>query len=365
MNERLQSLTARRRFPTLAFLALVVGASTTPSAFADFPRTSDGKPDFSGYYDIATLTPLQRPTEYGDSLFLTPERAKEIAAAEAARMAQGNEDKDPDRDAPPEGGDGSRGAAGNVGGYDSFWIDRGEGAALVDGKFRTSIITSPANGRMPPMTEAAQAARAERFAGRANRPSQNEGTAWWVHVGDGSGPYDNPEQRPMAERCIIGFGPTSPILPTLYNNHKRIVQTPDSVMILNEMVHDVRIARMNGTHAPPEMKRWLGDAIAWWEDETLVIETTNFLPRGNRGRSADYVLTERLSATDDGQLLYAFNVTDPETWTDTWGGEYVWPRSQEPVYEYACHEGNYSFGNIMRGARRLEADAMAGSSGED
>ncbi len=347
-----------RQLKTAVWIAALVTFMGVDTA-AEIKRTADGKPDFSGYYDIALLTPLQRPREYGDNLYLTPERAEEIAEAEAKRMAAGNRVKDPNREAPPEGGDGSAGAAGNVGGYDSFWIDRGEGAVLVDGKFRTSIITDPANGRMPPMTESAQAARSERFAAFAGRPRNNEGRAWWLDVGDGSGPYDNPEQRPLAERCIIGFSSTAPILPSLYNNHKRIVQTPDTVMILNEMVHDARIARMNSEHAPSEIQRWLGDAISWWEDETLVIETTNFLPRGNRGRSEEFKLVERFSALENGDVLYSFTASDPQTWTASWSGEYVWPRSEEPVYEYACHEGNYSFGNIMRGARRLEADARA------
>ena len=327
------------------------------SGLADIARTTDGKPDFSGFYDTATLTPIERPQEYGDNMYLTPEEAERIAAQrEDFLPAVSN---DPNREAPPVGGDGSQGAAGNVGGYNAFWIDQGETGFLVDGKFRTSIITSPANGRMPTRTPAGMRAMMEAFASFGRK---NEGVAWWVHEGDGSGPYDDPELRPLFERCIVGFAPTAPILPSLYNNHKRIVQTPDHVMIMNEMVHDARLVRMNGEHAPDGIRKWMGDSIGWWEGDTLVVDTTNFHPNNQKmfpGASPDLHLTERFEPLENGDVLYSFVVDDPATWTDTWSGEYTWPKTDEPLYEYACHEGNYSFGNILRGARRLEADALA------
>ncbi len=333
------------------------------SSSADIARTADGKPDFSGYYDTATQTPLQRPGVFGDKAFVTPEEAERVVGEQLAGIVP-DLDNDPNREAPPVGGDGSGGAAGNVGGYNTFWIDAGESGLTVDGMVRTSIITNPTNGRMPQFTPAGMQQRMAAFAGFGRK---NEGVAWWVHEGDGSGPYDDPELRPLFERCLMSFTSTAPILPGLYNNHKRIVQTPDHVMIMNEMVHDARVVRMNGTHAPEGVYKWMGDSIGRWEGDTLVVETTNFHPNNQRtitGGAPSLYLTERFSPQENGDLMYSFTVDDPTTWTAAWSGEYRWPKTAEPLYEYACHEGNYSFGNILRGARRLEADALAGGGEE-
>ena len=301
------------------------------------------------------MTPLVRPKEYGDNLYLTPEEAEKIAEEERAIQELRNAASDPDREAPPEGGDGSPGAAGNVGGYNTFWIDRGSDAFLVDGKFRTSIIIDPKNGQMPPMTADAIAERRQRFGGR--RP--NDGTAYWIDKGDEPGPYDDMEIRNNAERCLLGFTGNAPTFPSLYNNYKRIVQTDDYVMIEIEMVHDARIVRMNSEHPPADQTFWLGDSIGWWDGDTLVVETTNFKPGStSRGGSENMKVTERFSRQDDGHVLYNFTVDDPTVWTAPWTGEYIWKATDNKVFEYACHEGNYSFQGIMRGARVLEQDAM-------
>ena len=172
----------------------------------------------------------------------------------------GFETGDGSREAPPVGGDGSGGAAGNVGGYNTFWIDRGNAGFQIDGEYRTSIIIDPPDGRQPSRTpENRAAAAARRGSSRAN-----SGTAWWLEDDlNAPGPYDNPEQRPHSERCLMGFGSTAgpPMLSVLYNNMKRIVQTDDTVMILVEMVHDARIVRMNQEHNPPEIRSWLGDSV--------------------------------------------------------------------------------------------------------
>jgi hypothetical protein len=335
---------------------LVLGASVPASA--EETGTRARRPDLSGHYDGATLTPLQRPEIYGDNLYLTAEQAKEIEEAERYRLANDpTEQGGADREAPPAGGDGSVGAAGNVGGYNTFWIDRGDDVFMVDGKFRTSILIDPPNGRIPPLTQEARQAR-----GNRRRRQPNTGTAWWLHDGDPEGPYDNMEQRPVTERCTVGFAGATPPLPSLYNNQKRIVQTEDTVMILIEMVHDARVVRMNAEHPPADVRKWMGDSIGWWEDDTLVVETTNLRPDAVlRGGSENMTLTERFSRLDDGNLLYNFTIDDPTVWTAPWTGEYVWKASDGKVYEYACHEGNYALGNIMRGARLLEADAMSGS----
>ena len=352
----------RSTFPIAILLSLFLAAvAGLASASEKDPRMPSGKPDFSGTYDAATLTPLTRPREYGDNLYLTPEEAEKIAEEERMTQSLRSQASDPDREAPPVGGDGSPGAAGNVGGYNTFWVDRGDGALDVDGKFRTSILVDPKNGQMPPMTQAASQARRERF---ASFRRENDGTAWWLE-NDGPGPYDDIEQRPAAERCLLGFSGATPSFPSLYNNFKRIVQTEDHVMILIEMNHDARVVRMNSEHMPPEIRTWLGDSIGWWEGDTLVVDTTNFRPGvQGRGGSENLHVVERFSRTDSGDLLYRFTVEDPTVWTAPWTGEYVWRTSDDRVYEYACHEGNYAMGNIMRGARLLEQDWKDEKKGE-
>ena len=257
----------RARF-TAALAAILVLTLAAP-AFAtegEIKRAANGKPDLTGTYDAATLTPLQRPEEYGENLYLTPEEAEKIATDAAKARADRHQVSDPNREAPPEGGDGSPGAAGNVGGYNSFWLDRGTDTFAVGGKFRTSIIIDPPNGRMPETTEAAKA----RFAERAKLRRPNTGTAWWLEL-EIAGPYDGPESLPISERCILGFTGATPTFPSGYNNYKRVVQTEDHIMILIEMVHDARIIRLNDEHPSPEERRWLGDSVGWWEGDTLAI----------------------------------------------------------------------------------------------
>ena len=353
---------SRLRAPALIAGAIaVLAAAPALAQSADIPRTASGRPDLSGTYDIATLTPLQRPERFGDKAFLTEEEAAEIARREFERNASRNEASDPNREAPPAGGDGSPGAAGNVGGYNTFWIDRGNDAYQIDGQWRTSIIVDPPNGRQPPLTDAAQARQAELAGFR--RP--NTGTAWWMieNGPDAPGPYDDPEIRPLAERCLLGFGSTGgpPMLPVLYNNLKRIVQTDDHVLILVEMVHDARVIRMNAEHAPPEIRSWLGDSVGHWEGDTLVVDTTNFNDTpALRQATRDLHVVERFTRLDADTLLYRFTVEDPNVWTAPWTGEYVWPASDTRVYEYACHEANYSFRGILGGARILEQDVREG-----
>jgi hypothetical protein len=344
-----------------------VGIVLAPIAMAQgggIPRTPSGHPDLSGTYDVSTLTPMQRPTAFGDKQFLTNDEAAVIAAEELQRSTDRQQDSDPNRSAPPQGGDGSTGASGNVGGYNTFWIDRGTGAYQVDGQWRTSILIDPPDGRMPAATDEARAARRARFsAGEGAAPrregGQNDGTAYWLNAGlDAPGPYDNMEQRSFAERCLLTFGSTSgpPMLPTLYNNHKRIVQSEDTVLIHIEMVHEARIVRMNAEHDPAVIRKWLGDSIGWWEGDTLVVETINFndTPAFSQG-SSNMKVTERFRMESADKLIYSFTVEDPSIWTAPFTGEYAWPRSPNKVFEYACHEANYALEGIMKGARLLEA----------
>ena len=357
-----------QRFAGFLFVACV-GAGISAAQDSKAPRTPDGRPDLSGNYDSGTLTPLSRPPQYGDNLYLTPEQAQAIADEEQAVLARANQQSAADREAPPVGGappahadDAQREelGAGNVGGYNAFWIDRGNDAVLVDGKFRTSIIYEPKNGRQPAMTPKGQQKMMDNFSSFL-RP--NDGTAWWLD-GDAAGPFDGPEDLAFAERCILGFSAGPPMLPGLYNNFKRIVQTNDRVMILMEMVHDARVIRLDSEHAPAHERRWLGDSIGWWEGETLVVDTTNFREdTGLYGGDENLHLVERFTRQADGNLLYSFTVDDPTAWTAPWSGEYVWKASEERVYEYACHEGNYAMGNILRGARLLEQETRKATSG--
>ncbi len=355
----------RKLLSMLAGLA----AALAPAAFADIPRTADGRPDLSGVYDIATLTPLQRPEEFGDNLYLSPEeaeKAKDMADDLVKNLIeQDAQPSDPDRTAPPVGGDGSQGAAGNVGGYNAFWIDPGSDGFAIDGKYRTSIIHDPPNGQLPQLTPAGQANAMRVF----SLFGENTGEAWWMKQERPFGPYDDPEIRPLGERCLLGFGSTSgpPMLPVLYNNLKRIVQTPDYVMILNEMVHHARIIRLNSEHGPDEVRQWNGDSIGWWDGDTLVVETKNFRDQSGLymfGASKDLHVTERFRRVDADTLSYSFTVNDPTAWEQPWSGEYPWPATDTNVYEYACHEANYALGNILRGARLLEADYEASLGGE-
>jgi len=225
----------------------------------------------------------------------------------------------------------------------------------VDGKFRTSIIHEPANGRQPPLTDFGKARAAKIFS--AFRP--NTGEAWWW---PGPGPFDHPESTTLSDRCLLGFSSTGgpPMLPALYNNLHQIVQTDDYVMILTEMVHDARIVRMDSEHALPEVRKWMGDSIGWWEGDTLIVDTTNFRDTPALWVAGqDLHVIERFRKQDDGSLVYSFTVEDPKVWTSAWSGEYTWPRTSDRVFEYACHEGNYAMGNMLRGARILEADKAA------
>jgi hypothetical protein len=322
-----------------------------------FALLAQAPPDLSGTYDIATLTPLTRPAMVGGRAELTDAEAQAFAKMAAAQMAKGAQASDPNRLAPPAGGDGSEGAAGNVGGYNTVWVDNGTGAFKINGKFRTSIIVDPADGKLPPLTDWAR----KRAAARApyNRP--NKGDAFWIREKLDPGPYDDPELRPAAERCLLAFGSSAgpPALPVLYNNLKQIVQTKDAVMILNEMVHDVRIVRLNAEHEPPEIRRWLGDSVGRWEGDTLVVDTTNFNDTpalANATRNLHVV--ERFKRIDAQTLLYRFTVEDPAVWTKPWTGEMIWPATEQRIFEYACHEGNYSFAGILKGARVLEAEEL-------
>ena len=337
-----------------ASLAAQTPAAAKPAAPRAVPRMPDGQPNLQGTYDLATLTPVER--RQGTPLVLTDEEAKKLEAQVANRSASLDAPIDANRTAPPKGGDGSPGPYGNVGGYNNFWLDPGSQYTVVDGRKRASLLIDPPDGRVPALTAEAQKRNAARRLATTSDQSSREDDPGF----EGPNAYDDPEQRPLGERCIIGFGSTSgpPILPTyFYNNLHQIVQTRDTVMILTEMVHDARVIRIGGTHLPKTMRKWLGDSIGRWEGDTLVVETTNFTEHTRfRGASEDLKVIERFTRVDANTLRYQFIIEDPSTWTRPWTAEYSWPRTDEQIYEYACHEGNYALENILRGARLKESD---------
>jgi len=346
-----------------SLMAQTPGAAKASSG----PRTADGRPDLQGIYNVATITPVERPAAIGNRLVLTDEEASALEQYERQRNAKDLEPSSPDRQAPPVGGDRSptksfleglfRAGGGVVGGYNLIWINPGDRVVEVDGQKRTSLVVDPIDGRVPAMKADARQRNAA-FLARQVSPDAAEGAA-----AGPAGAYDGPEARPLAERCLLGFSSTSgpPTLPNyFYNNLKQIVQTRDTVMILNEMVHDARIVRIGGTHPPAHIKKWMGDSVGRWEGDTLVVETTNFTGKTQfRGSGENLRVVERFTRTADGNLLYRFTVEDASTWDRAWTGEYPWVASSEPMYEYACHEGNYALSGVLKGARLLEAEAAA------
>jgi hypothetical protein len=327
----------------------------------------DGHPDLQGTYDLATMTPLERWP--GDPPFLTREGAAAAVKAESERRDRANAPSAGNRRAPPVGGDTSapksffetleRAGGGSVGGYNNFWLNQGTAFTEVDGQIRTSILVDPPDGHVPPYNEAAR----KRIAAARANPASTSLERLDNPNAPPPGAYDNPEQRPLSERCLFGFGSTAgpPALPDyFYNDLHQIVQTPDNVMILTEMVHDARIVRMNAVHLPKTIRRWMGDSVGRWEGDMLVIDTTNFTNKTRfRGSGENLHVVERLTRIDDKTLLYRFTIEDPDTWDRSWTGEYTWPATGKPIYEYACHEANYALGSILKGARRLEAEQAA------
>jgi hypothetical protein len=351
----------------LSLTALPATAQATKTAATSaLPRTPDGHPDLQGTYDLATMTPFERLP--GDPPVLTKEQAETLQKAEAARRSVNATKLDPNRPRLQPGGDTTPGKSffeilekaggGAVGGYDRLWLNQGTQYMVVDGQIRTSIVIDPPDGHVPPANSAAR----QRGRGGRGLPTSDTGESQDISAAP-RGQFDDPEQRPLSERCLLGFGSTSgpPALPDyFYNDLHQIVETPDSIMILTEMVHDARIVRMNALHLPKNIRRWMGDSVGHWEGDTLVVDTTNFTDKTRfRGSTENLHVVERLKRIDDKTLLYRFTVEDPDTWDRPWTGEMTWPATSQPIYEYACHEGNYALGDVLRGARHQEAEGAA------
>jgi len=343
-------------------------AKAPARAAAGHPLTADRHPDFQGVYDVATTTPLERPAEAKGRPTLTNEEAAAAEAYDRQHEAQDAAPLSGDRQAPAVGGERvatktwlevvEQFAGGGTGGYNRFWLEQGRQIISVDGQKRSSILIDPPDGKVPAMKPEARQ-RIARLRAAAVDPSAGEGNT----ASGPPGAFDGPESRPLAERCLLGFNSTAgpPSLPNyFYNNLKQIVQTADTVMILNEMVHDARLVRIGGKHLPSTIRRWMGDSIGWWEGDTLVVDTTNFTDKTQfNGASEQLHVVERIRRVDAGTLLYRFTIEDPATWDRAWTGEYPWRATREQLYEYACHEGNYAMTNMLRGARFKETEDAA------
>jgi hypothetical protein len=288
--------------------------STAPARSATVPRAADGRPDLQGTWDFAQLTPLERPSEFAGKESITDEEAEEFAQH---RIETTHKDR---RDG---------GAAADVErAYNDFWWDFGTRISK-----QPSLVVDPPDGRIPALTADAQ----ERIAQRRNR-------------------YDNPEERPLAERCILGFNSGPPMVPSAYNNNVQIVQTPGHVVIVNEMIHSARIVDLSGRpHRPQAIRSLTGDSVGRWDGDTLVVDTTNFSKDGGfRGSSVNLHLVERFTRVDRDTLRYEFTVDDPATWTKKWSASIPMTRTDELMFEYACHEANYALEGVLKGARYQE-----------
>jgi len=326
--------------------ALTAHAQTPTAAPAEAkapykaPRLSFGQPDLQGVWSNASLTSLTRPAGLGDRLTYTEEEVAKLEGNVLIEIEEGNAPTDPNAPADfvqkstvtrPE----FQAAGGDVGGYNRGWLDPGNHVMRVNGEPRTSILTTP-NG-MPPARKAG-----------VTTPPQAQMPA-------GSNSFDSYERRSAGERCIVSFGRNGgpPMLANgFYNNNYQIMQSPDHVVITVEMNHDARIIRLNSEHRKDDVRPYFGDAIGWWDGDTLVVETTH-IPRSQQfmGSWENLKITERFTRVGEDRVHYQFTAEDPTFWEQPWGGEYEFSPLGQPLYEYACHEGNHALPGILLGER--------------
>ena len=316
---------------SISLAAMLAAALFIPVAAAgqddawQAPRTADGRPDLQGVWDFRSLTPLERPETLSDQDVFTAEEAAQFTEERLAAL---------DKDQP-----GPDGRIPLSGGYNDFWWDYGR--QLTD-DLRTSLVVDPPNGRIPALTPSAQ----ERAGMRRTALGRD------AH---------GPEDRGAFERCILGFNAGPPMNPSAYNNNMQLFQTADHVVILNEMVHDARIVPLDGSdHLPGDVRQWRGDSRGRWEGDTLVIETQNFTDKTSfRGTGPELHLVERFTRVAEGILLYEYTVDDPESFERPWSVAVPMQKNDLPVFEYACHEGNYGMLNLMVSARSEDARKAA------
>jgi hypothetical protein len=316
----------RRRASLLPLLAALI---LVPALVSGQGAKRGTHPDLHGTWNSSTATPLERPRQLQDKAFFTPQEAADWER----QIAQGNEERPPAAN--------SR----NVGTYNTFF--REFGSRIVKTR-RTSIITEPPDGRIPPLTPAAAETKQRRV--EAQRA------------------VEDPEATGLQDRCLAFLTAGPPMLPYSYNSNYQIVETAGAIVIHAEMIHDARVIHMDGRpHLPSAIRRWMGDAIGRWDGDTLVVDTTNFNDGGgfygdaggNFGWDRNLHLVERLRLFDADTLLYQFEIDNPTAFTKPWKGELTMARSRGPIYEYACHEGNYSLTNLLSGYRASERPAAS------
>ena len=332
---RRSSLASGRALVAVTVAAtLTVGLAHAQTGDSSVPRAPWGAPALQGVWDFRSLTPFERPVELAGKTVLTDEEAASVLA-EANETWRGIQDGNPEMP---------------TGSYNEAWYDV---TGVVEDR-RTSLVVAPSDGRMPPLTAAATKQRAEVQRLRRGLGAHEVTYGGWVEeIGPGH----------LAVRCIVGFNSGPPMNPSAYNNNVQVFQTEDHVVLLNEMVHSVRIIPLDGReHLDGSILQQMGDSRGRWEDDTLVVETTNFR-RGTgflSGQTDLHLrLTERFSRLSPQTLRYEATLDDPTVWARPWTFVLSMQRSDDPLYEYACHEGNYGLPNILAGAREAER-AMEG-----
>ena len=324
--------------PLILALAVAALAATAHAQAYKAPRNAFGQPDLGGVWTNASLTTLERPAQF-KSLAIPEAEAAAVERMRARMMEAGRRPTDPNAPAPTAGDD--------PGGYNSFWVDPGTRMGRIGGEARTSWLVDPVDGRLPYRPEGRKLYQDALLKARTT--------------------FDGPEARPLGERCLLGFGSTAgpPMMNVLYNNHYQVQQAKDHVVIVVEMNHDARIIRLADRQRPPaHVPTWMGDSVGRWEGDTLVVETTGFHPHeslrpyfgASLYLSPDARVVERFTRVSKDQILYAFEVDDPKVYARVWKAEMPLNAAKGPVYEYACHEGNYSLPGILGGARLAEKE---------
>jgi len=303
------------------WLAAVVASGQGP-AHRSVARTPWGDPDLQGLWTNSTITPFERPSNMSGKPVLSEQEAAEY-----------EKETNEARDADNRGGGTDADLARS---YNQFWYDRG---TKVVASRRTSLVTDPPDGRVPALTPDGQQRADARASSRRRSPA------------------DGPEDRSLAERCILWPTAGPPMIPAGYNNNYQILQTPGYVAILIEMIHDVRIIPLDGrAHAPQAIRQWMGDSRGTWDGSTLVVTTTNFTDKTNfRGSGAALKVVERFTRLDAATIDYSFTIEDPASFTKSWSATVPMTKTEGPIFEYACHEGNYGMTNLLSGARAEEA----------
>ena len=306
-----------------ALVTLAPAGAVAQTEALSAPRTAWGSPDLQGVWDFRSLTPMERPEELAGDERFSPEQAAEFAA-ETIRSRSRDADTS-DRVVP----------------YNDFWFD--EGTAVTTE--RTSLIVDPPDGRIPPLTEEARERQAALAEARSGVSSHEPTPGGFVEdLGPGG----------LQVRCILGFNSGPPMAPSAYNNNLQVFQTEDTVVLFAEMNHEARVVPLDGRgHLADSVPQWTGDSRGRWDGDTLVVETRNFLRETNFQRGAttpNLTLIERLTRVDDETLRYDVTVDDPTVWTRPWTYSVPMQLNPQPLYEYACHEGNYGLYNILAGA---------------